>query len=343
MEARALTVDVVLQQRLCRLKVVETPIHWLVVSGVLLHFLLVKEILEVSATHCFLHGNSHSGVKAQHGLYHLNGRLACAGKQLVPVGLRCENALAEKGPCGSIAWQPVQFLLHGSAQDTDDLLDLVQVILACKDWLAGYELAEDASNSPNVYGHCVFRRQQHNLRRSVPPCDNIVSPTKTVLCICGKNASEPKVTDLEITILVHQKIRRFQITVHHADAVQVDQASEDLMNKVLVMLLRERLFRIDHLVQVSFHEIGDNVDVLKVRRFGRVHVEDPNDVFMVELPQQLHLSQDSFAINKIPERVSDLLDCTLFACLLVFEGGHAPVCPRPNLLDQLHVNGYPEG
>ena len=45
--------------------------------------------------------------------------------------------------------------------------------------------------------------------------------------------------------------------------MHVQNASEDLIDKVLDVFVREFLSRVDDSVHVSFHEIRDNIDVFK--------------------------------------------------------------------------------
>jgi hypothetical protein len=76
--------------------------------------------------------------------------------------------------------------------------------------------------------------------------------------------------------------------------VDVLQASQELVEEELVVLLREVVVRLDHLVQVCLHELKHHVDVTEVARVGRQHhVLDLHHVRVLQLAQQLDLAQDA--------------------------------------------------
>ncbi len=80
------------------------------------------------------------------------------------------------------------------------------------------------------------------------------------------------------------------------------------------MVVCERLRRCDDLVQVGVHELGDEVDVLEaVERCLPQDVLDPYDVLMVEVTQDLDLSQCTLRVCQVLERLVDLLDGDLLA------------------------------
>ena len=80
------------------------------------------------------------------------------------------------------------------------------------------------------------------------------------------------------------------------------------------MVVCERLRRCDDLVQVGVHELGDEVDVVEaVERCRPQDVLDPYDVLMVEVPQDLDLSQRTLRVGQVLERLVDLLDGDLLA------------------------------
>mmetsp|Transcript_9016 Transcript_9016/g.26936 ORF Transcript_9016/g.26936 Transcript_9016/m.26936 type:complete len:104 (-) Transcript_9016:581-892(-) len=68
----------------------------------------------------------------------------------------------------------------------------------------------------------------------------------------------------QVAVGVQQQIGRLQIPVDNVCAVDILQSPEDLIQEVLMMLLRQSLRRIDDLIQVGFHEVTDDVHLVKV-------------------------------------------------------------------------------
>ena len=52
--------------------------------------------------------------------------------------------------------------------------------------------------------------------------------------------------------------------MQHLGAVQVLESAQNLVQKVLAVVVRQRLRRRNNLVQVGVHELGDDVDVLEL-------------------------------------------------------------------------------
>mmetsp|Transcript_12581 Transcript_12581/g.33595 ORF Transcript_12581/g.33595 Transcript_12581/m.33595 type:complete len:272 (+) Transcript_12581:667-1482(+) len=217
------------------------------------------------------------------------------------------------------------------------------MVFACKGRLPGDELAEDAADGPHVYGHRVLRGEQDHLRRPIPAGHHVVGAAECILLLRLQHAREAEVADLEVAVLVHQQVRWLQVSVDNAGAVQVYQATKYLVHKVLVMLLCERLLGVDDPVKVRLHQVSDYVDVLEVWAGRREHVQDPYDIVMVKLPQQLHFPQDPLAIDEVIEGVADLLNRELLPGPRILERCDAAICTRADLFDQLQVDGNSEG
>eukprot|EP00448_Togula_jolla_P024634 CAMPEP_0170592976 /NCGR_PEP_ID=MMETSP0224-20130122/13202_1 /TAXON_ID=285029 /ORGANISM="Togula jolla, Strain CCCM 725" /LENGTH=80 /DNA_ID=CAMNT_0010916899 /DNA_START=1126 /DNA_END=1368 /DNA_ORIENTATION=- len=78
-------------------------------------------------------------------------------------------------------------------------------------------------------------------------------------------------------------------------------------------------------MEVCFHKVRHDVDVVEVRMFGWVHVDNADDVVMFETPKQLHLTQDPLPIYEIMKGISDLLHGELCSGLGILERGDCAV------------------
>merc|ERR1719329_349193 len=148
-EARAFTVDVVLEERFRGLEVVEGPIY----GGdarVLFHVFLLEEVLEVLQPQRILARDAHDRVEAEHCFNDFE--VVCRGLvvETAPRHPRCRRALLEESPRRAALGKPMEFLLCWRTQNCHNFLDLVQVILPSEDRLPADELAEDTPHGPDV-------------------------------------------------------------------------------------------------------------------------------------------------------------------------------------------------
>jgi hypothetical protein len=64
------------------------------------------------------------------------------------------------------------------------------------------------------------------------------------------------------------------------------------------MVVRQVLPRVNDSMHVSLHKIGDDIDILKADLRRRLlHINQPNNVFMIKELQQFDFSDDSLGIN----------------------------------------------
>mmetsp|Transcript_84442 Transcript_84442/g.225631 ORF Transcript_84442/g.225631 Transcript_84442/m.225631 type:complete len:216 (-) Transcript_84442:51-698(-) len=202
-------------------------------------------------------------VEPQHGLHHAEtvgvGVRIHVFKPFPPGGI----TLAQESSSAAGGRQPGQLLLRRSAPDFHDFSNLIQMVLAREKGAAPNHLTQDTPYRPDIDGLAVAVIQD-DFRRSVPPGHHIISQSQ-VLLIVRKPSCKSKITNLQVTVLVHQDVRGLQIPVNHVGRVQVLQPAKDLVDEILEMLVAERLLGIDHPVQVGLHKVGDNVDILKIR------------------------------------------------------------------------------
>jgi hypothetical protein len=92
------------------------------------------------------------------------------------------------------------------------------------------------------------------------------------------------------------------------------QASQDLVNEVLRMLIRQFLRGADDPFQVTLEQLCHYVQCMEILclRWPSHDIHDFDYVVMVtKVTQQLDLSQYSFRVNKILEHAGNTLDCDL--------------------------------
>mmetsp|Transcript_68291 Transcript_68291/g.213604 ORF Transcript_68291/g.213604 Transcript_68291/m.213604 type:complete len:378 (+) Transcript_68291:256-1389(+) len=302
------------------------------------HGLVVRHVqgLVVLKRERLLHCRPPLGVEGEHLFDRIDAARGGRGVDRVPGLLRADGGLLDETPRGAARGQPPQVILGGRADDLEDLLDLVEVVLASENRPPADELAEDAPDRPHVDGLCVLRRQEHHLWRAVPAGHDVVRE-RGVLLVVPEAACQAEVADLEVAVLVHQDVRGLQVAVDHVGAVEVEEAAEDLVGEVLMVLVVQHLLGVDDLVEVRLHEVRDDVDVVKIGVVWRVHVQDANDVVVLEVPQELDLAQDPLAVHEVAEGVRNLLHRQFLTLLRVRERADRAIGAGANLLDELQV------
>ena len=116
--------------------------------------------------------------------------------------------------------------------------------------------------------------------------------------------------------------------------VHVVRADQDLEHEVLHMVVGQVLSGVDDSVHVGLHQISDNIDVLVAslsRRSG--HLEEVNDVLVVEELQKLNFSDDTLRIDQVFESLGDFLDGNFDLALVVISTADHTVRTVPDLFN----------
>ena len=108
-----------------------------------------------------------------------------------------------------------------------------------------------------------------------------------------------------------------------------------------MVLFRQDLFRNYDPMQVGFHQVTDQVNLVAVRILLQIHVQDVDDILMLQAPQELHLANEPLTIHQrmmgvMPD--GDLLNGHLGLTGLKLD--HGATCTGPNLLDQLKTSRH---
>ena len=96
---------------------------------------------------------------------------------------------------------------------------------------------------------------QHDLRSAVPSRSNVFSHVPRILFwIDGKSSRETEITDLQLTVRVHEQVSGLQVSVENVGGVDVFQTAEDLVDEGLEVCVGEGLTGSDDCCEIAFHE-----------------------------------------------------------------------------------------
>mmetsp|Transcript_116188 Transcript_116188/g.369735 ORF Transcript_116188/g.369735 Transcript_116188/m.369735 type:complete len:359 (-) Transcript_116188:538-1614(-) len=139
------------------------------------------------------------------------------------------------------------------------------------------ELRVDAADGPDVDGGGVILLQQDQLGGAVPPGDHVSRQVPAVELSLGARQLSPllgdlatdrarqaKVTDLHRAILVHQAIRRLQVSVVDARRVEVLDADQQVVQKSVDVQWRQRDICAAQLLQVRVADLHDQIQLIEV-------------------------------------------------------------------------------
>ena len=132
--------------------------------------------------------------------------------------------------------------------------------------------------------------------------------------------------------------------MNHICRVHVHEAPQQLVHEVLDVLVAEVLSGVDHPVQVCFHQVCDDVDVLVARAArGPLHVHQTYDVLVVEKSEQLDLTEDTLRVDQVLEGLWHLFYRHLRVGLAVIRTYYHTVGTVADLFDELVGIVYCEG
>ena len=232
-----------------------------------------------------------------------------------------------------------------SAENQQDLVELVDIVLAAEERFSPEKLGQDASCRPDVNGLGVVGEREHDLRRPVPSGGHVLGHKSSVLLgVFQKPAGQPEVADLELAVGVDEQVARLQVAVEHVGRVDVLEPTQHLVDEGLVVRVGQRLARPDDLVHVALHELLVEVYFVEVagERVGHdVQVVETGDVLVApEELEEFELAQRSLAQDFFGKNVGDFLDGHEVAVVgprpvVVLGGAHDPVRAVAELLDDL--------
>jgi hypothetical protein len=187
---------------------------------------------EVRVVHRLLRADTSSGIVHKHALQKIQAVFA---KDLDAIRIDHLIVLFPL-PLGETALEvrergntrPVGF--SRCAENAEDLEDLVDLGITREKRLASSHLGEDAAHGPHVDTSGVLAATKQNLGRAVPEGDNFVSVSAER---DTKGASQTKIGQLQVALLVDEQVLRLEIAVQNAVGVAVTGALEELKRELL--------------------------------------------------------------------------------------------------------------
>jgi hypothetical protein len=120
--------------------------------------------------------------------------------------------------------------LSRCSEDAEDLEDLVDLRVTREERLASSHLGEDATDGPHVDTSRVLATTKQNLGCAVPEGDDFMSVGAER---DTKGASQTKISQFQVALLVNEQILRLEIAVQDAVGVAVTGALEKLKSEFL--------------------------------------------------------------------------------------------------------------
>lgn len=106
----------------------------------------------------------------------------------------------------------------------------------------------------------VALKTQHNFRRTVPSCRDVLGHvTGILLRIDGEATGQAKVANLQFAVRVDEQVTRFEIAMKHIGRVNVFQTTEDLVDERLEMRIGQGLPGANNSREVTLHQFCHRV------------------------------------------------------------------------------------
>jgi len=187
---------------------------------------------EVRVVYSLLCADASSGVVNEHALQQIQTVLPenldaiCVDHLVILLPLPLREAALE-------VWEgrhtrPVGF--GRSAENAEDLEDLVDLGVTWEERLAGSHLGEDAANGPHVDASGVLATTEQNFGRAVPEGNDFVGVSAERNT---KSASQTEISQLQVALLVDEQVLRLQVTMQDTVGVAVARALEKLQSEFL--------------------------------------------------------------------------------------------------------------
>ena len=243
-----------------------------------------------------------------------------------------------------VLWEKLASTLHNPRVGK-----LRRTVLAREQRLAAEHLGENAADGPDVDGLGVLLEGQHDFGSTIPASGNVFRHEARVVLLRRCRAGQTKIANLEIAVGIQQEVGGLQVAMEHVGRVHRFQSAQRLVDEVLAVVIRKILCA-DDAVHIRLHEFLskmsdmqqlisdstsaylDQIDLVEALVAPwLLDVEDGDDVLVVEVPEQLHLTQCSQAEHRVVEG-RDLFDGNLLARWLVdcrAEGGQLEYGTQP--------------
>ena len=202
----------------------------------------------------------------------------------------------------------------------------------------GFSFMKYNDCAPTGFG--VALEGKHDLRSSVPSCCNVFSHVACIFFrVDAETSGQTEIANLKLAVGVNEQVTRLKITMQDVGAVNVFQATENLVDEGLEVGVGQRLARTNDGSKIALHELWRNyqqsilswystipknlltlvqVGLVEVVRSRNVHVVQACDVpVTTEMLQQLDLAQGTLGKNLLGEDIGDFLDRHALPSLVV--------------------------
>lgn len=152
-------------------------------------------------------------------------------------------------------------VVGGDAAELEDAGELVDLVAALEEGLAGEELAEDAADAPHVDGGAVGGAAEEELGAAVPEGDDELGEAARgrVAAVAG----HAEVGDLELAAVVEEEVRGLEVAVQDPAVVEVGDARRQLEEEGLDLGREEGLRHVlEDGLEVVFEELEDEEDAV---------------------------------------------------------------------------------
>ena len=176
----------------------------------------------------------------------------------------------------SLVLYALEVVVARRADDVQDVIELVEIVLAGKERLVVEHLGEYAADAPHVYGLVVALRVEHDLGRAIPARRHVLGEKTGVVVVRIGDARQAEVAYLQVAVGVEQQVARLEVAMQHICRVNELEAAKYLIEEVAHVLVAYRL-GFKQLVQVGLHQTLHYVHVLHL-----IDGRRSNDVLYVD-------------------------------------------------------------
>ncbi len=253
--------------------------------------LLIAELLHEFVVEGRIEGHALTGVELQQSHNQVDSIAMHFSK---PVPLPFHILQSRKHSPHIRALEGLNVCRGGVLNEAEYFLKLVDLGVACEDWLAGEHLGDDAADAPEVSLIGVGAGAEQHLRGAVPAGGHLVSEHAALNEARAQGAHQPEIADLELALGVDQQVGRLEVPVQQPGRVQVLHGLEQLVDQVPVVH-QAQLVLLYRVVQVALHELEHQVQVLVVLRTD--HLVQLYYVRVLHHPQHSYLPVGSLRVR----------------------------------------------
>lgn len=144
--------------------------------------------------------------------------------------------------------------------ELEDLEDLINLAVSTEESLLLSQFSEDASNGPNIDSQTVLLLAEQNFGCPVPKSLNLMGEG---LDGQTEGTGKSKVSNLEVSLTIDEKVLRFEVSVDDASGVAVVDAVDELEEEELDLVRGHGVLVLTQIfLHVVLHDFKDQVKLL---------------------------------------------------------------------------------